>query len=422
MSSSGVPTWLPNEGAAHTMPRALLDPRPPISVAFRTEDRAGIQQVARDFAMKRVLPIANELDPEHGLMPEALIKEMGELGFFGILIPQKYGGLGLGVFEYAVVTEELARAWMSVASIIARANLAGSFPAAQRTELLPRAARGEWLAAFAMSEPDAGSDVASVRTRAIKVDGGYLITGQKMWCTFADQAHCIVVVARTTPYDPEHRHAGIRQFAVHKEPGSFPQGVSGSPVRKIGYHGWHTWELSFDECFVPDDGLLGRERSDKDDPDAGFKRAASGMTVPRVHTAARAIGLARGALEDSIGYVQQRRQFDRSIGDFQAIRFKIANMAAEIEACRALMYQVADDADHGEVVDMKAAMVKYLASEMSERVTSEAIQIHGGAGYTTDFPVERYWRDARLTKIFEGTSEIMQRIISDSLLPPSSLR
>jgi alkylation response protein AidB-like acyl-CoA dehydrogenase len=144
--------------------------------------------------------------------------------------------------------------------------------------------------------------------------------------------------------------------------------------------------------------------------------------VPRIHTAARAIGLARGALEDSIAYAQQREQFDRPIADFQVTRFKIATMASEIEACRALMYQVAHDADSGASVDTQAAMVKYLASEMAERVTSQGIQIHGGAGYTTDFPVERYWRDARLTKIFEGTSEIMQRIVSDRLLPPSDLR
>jgi len=404
------------------MPRPLVDPRPPIPVAFRTEDRVAIQQLARDFAMQRVLPVANELDPVQGLIPDDLRKEMGRLGFFGILIPEKYEGLGLGVFEYALVTEELARAWMSVASITARANLAANFRAEQRADVLPRAARGEWLGAFAMSEPDAGSDVASVRTRADKVDGGYLISGQKMWCTFADQANCIVVVARTKPYDAQHRHSGIRQFAVHKEPGSFPPGVSGNPIRKIGYHGWHTWELSFDECRVPDDALLGGDDRDSGDPDAGFKRTARGMTVPRIHTAARAIGLARGALEDSIAYVQQRHQFDRPIGDFQAIRFKIATMAAEVEACRALMYQAADDADHGDDVDMKAAMAKYLASEMSERVTSEGLQIHGGAGYTTDFPIERYWRDARLTKIFEGTSEIMQRIISDALLPPTPLR
>lgn len=404
------------------MPRNLVDPRPPIPAAYRTEDRVAMQHLAREFAMKRVLPIANALDPEHGLIPDDLRKEMGDLGFFGIMIPEKHGGLGLGAFEYALVTEELARAWMSVASIIARAALAGRLNPEERARYLPMAARGEWLAAFAMSEPDAGSDIASVRTRADRVDGGWVINGQKMWCTFADLANCLVVVARTTPYDPHHRHAGIREFAVHKEAGSFPAGVSGNPIRKIGYHGWQTWELSFNDCFVPDGALLGVEQVDPGDDKEGFRRAAGGMTVPRIHTAARSIGLARGALEDSIVYAQQRVQFEHAIGDFQVTRFKIARMAAEIDACRALMYQVADDADHGENVDMQAAMVKYLAAEMSERVTSEGLQIHGGAGYTTDFPAERYWRDARLTKIFEGTSEIMQRIISDSLLPPSTLR
>lgn len=404
------------------MPRVLADPRPPLPATYRTDDRVAIQQLARDFAMRRVLPIANQLDPDQGLIPDELRREMGELGFFGIMVPERYGGLGLGVFEYALITEELARAWMSVASIIARSALAASLNADQRADVLPRAARGEWLAAFAMSEPDAGSDVASVRTRADKVDGGWIINGQKMWCTFADQSNCLIVVARTTPYDPQRRHAGIRQFAVHKEPGTFPEGVSGNPIRKIGYHGWRTWELSFDDCFVPDDALLGADSVDAGDDKEGFRRTATGMTVPRIHTAARSIGLARGALEDSIAYAQQRVQFEHAIGDFQVIRFKIARMAAEIEACRALMYQVANDADNGEKVDVQAAMVKYLAAEMAERVTSEGIQIHGGAGYTTDFPLERYWRDARLTKIFEGTSEIMQRIISDSLLPPSTLR
>lgn len=403
------------------MPRPLVDPRPPLPVAYRTDDRVGIQRLARDFAMNRVLPVAAELDPVRGTIPDSLRKEMGELGFFGITIPTKYDGLGLGSFGYALVTEELARAWMSVASIIARAPLAARFRPEVRARLLPKAARGEWLGAFALSEPDVGSDVASIRTRADKVDGGYLLNGQKMWCTFADQADCIIVVARTKPYDAQRRHSGIRHFAVMKEPGSFPCGVAGNPVRKIGYHGWQTWELSFVDCFVPADALLGATAAGADNSE-GFRRTAAGMAVPRIHTAARAIGLARGALEDSIAYVQQRQQFGRPIGDFQAIRFKIASMAAEIEASRALMYQVADDADRGEDVDMRAAMVKYLASEMAERVTSEGIQIHGGAGYTTDFPLERYWRDARLTKIFEGTSEIMQRIVSDALLPPSGLR
>jgi alkylation response protein AidB-like acyl-CoA dehydrogenase len=401
--------------------RELVDPRPLIPTVYRTPERVAMQEMARDFAMTKVLPVANELDPEHGLIPDSLRTEMGQLGFFGILIPERYDGLGLGVFEYALVTEELARGWMSVASIIARAGMAAGLDPSQRAKYMPMAARGEWLGAFAMSEPDAGSDIASIRTRATKVEGGWVLNGQKMWCTFADQADCLLVVARTTPYDPAHRHAGIRQFIVHKDAGTFPHGCSGNAIRKIGYHGWRTFELSFDDCFVPDDGLIGYEQVQTEE-DAGFKRTAAGMTTPRIHTAARSIGLARGALEDSVRYVYERRQFDRPIGDFQAIRFKIATMASEIETCRALMYQVAADADAGERSDIGGAMVKYMASEMSERVTSEALQIHGGAGYTTDLPIERYWRDARLTKIFEGTSEIMQRIISDSLLPPSDLR
>ncbi len=412
------------------MPRQIVDPRPPIPAAYRTDERVAIQEMARDFAMNKVLPVANELDPEHGMIPDSLRREMGELGFFGITIPEKYDGLGLGVFEYALITEELARAWMSVASIIARSGLASALDPSQKAKYYPLAARGEWLGSFAMSEPDAGSDIASIRTRADKVDGGWVINGQKMWCTFADQSDAILVVARATPYDPDNRHRGIRRFIIHKEPGTFPDGCTGNPIRKIGYHGWNTFDLSFDDCFVPDDGLCGFERDQagvEEDGNAGFIRAAKSMTIPRIHTAARSIGLARGALEDSIAYVQQREQFGRPIGDFQVTRFKIAKMAADIESCRALMYQVAANSDLGgydntTTPDMEGAMVKYLAAEMSERVTSEALQIHGGAGYTTDFPIERYWRDARLTKIFEGTSEIMLRLVSDCLLPPTPHR
>lgn len=403
------------------MHRPLIDPRPPIPVAYRTDERESIQEMARDFAMREVLPVANELDPDHGLIPETLRAKMSDLGFFGILIPEEHGGLGLGVFEYALITEELARAWMSVASIITRSGVAAALDPTQRATILPQAAQGQWLGAFAMSEPGAGSDIAAIRTRADKVDGGWMINGQKMWCTFADQANGIIIVARTEPYDPQHRHQGIRRFIAYKNPGEFPAGCTGTPVRKIGYHGWQTFELSFDNFFVPDDGLLGYEQSGSL-PDQGFKRVAEGMLTPRIHTAARSIGLARGALEDSIKYVQEREQFGHAIGDFQATRFKIANMATEIELCRALMYEVASEVDAGKASDMRAAMVKYAAAEMSERVTSEALQIHGGAGYTTDFPIERYWRDARLTKIFEGTSEIMQRLISDRLLPPTPFR
>jgi butyryl-CoA dehydrogenase len=384
--------------------------------AYVTEDRVAMRDAVRQFAMEKVLPLANELDPQQGEMPDALLRQMAEMGLFGILVPAEYGGLGLGLFEYCMVTEELARAWMSVASVIARGNgLGRGFSDQQRRELLPKVARGEWLGAFALSEPGAGSDITAIRTRAERDGDDYVLNGQKMWCTFADRADFLVVVARTTPYDPANRHSGIRNFYVPKQRGGFPPGISGNPVRKIGYHGWKTWELAFDNFRVPAANLLGGDR--EGDDRAGFRDVSRGLSVARLHTAARSIGLARGGLEDAVAYAQARVQFGRPIGDFQAIRFKVAEMASQIEGCRAMLYQVAADADAGRAVDHQASMIKYLASEMAERVTSEALQIHGGAGYTVDFAVERHWRDARLTKIFEGTSEIQLRIISDRYLP-----
>ncbi|MCP5028929.1 MAG: acyl-CoA dehydrogenase [Actinomycetia bacterium] len=404
------------------MTQRLLDPAPTLPTAYWTEEREAIQQTVRDFALKEVLPAANELDTTGGEIPMELRDKMGDMGLFGVLIEEEYGGLGLGLLEYVVVTEELARAWMSVASIIARGNGGmGGFTDDMRRKLLPRMARGDCLMAYALSEPDAGSDIASIRTRAVEDGDEYVINGQKMWCTFADGADFLVIVARITPYDPDNRHAGIRQFYVEKDRGTLPEGVTGTPMRKIGYNGWKTWELSFNDYRVPAINMLGSEQARADDK-VGFKQAASGLSVARLHTAARSIGLARGAVEDSIEYAQQRVQFGQPIGDFQAIRFKIATMIAEVETCRAMMYQVAAEYDAGQRPDTQAAMIKYLASEMAERVTSEGIQVHGGAGYTTDFPLERYWRDARLTKIFEGTSEIQQRIISDRYLPRPAQR
>jgi alkylation response protein AidB-like acyl-CoA dehydrogenase len=185
-------------------------------------------------------------------------------------------------------------------------------------------------------------------------------------------------------------------------------------MRKIGYHGWKTWELSFNDFRIPKGNILAGGDADAS---AGFKRTASWLSVARIHTAARSVGLARGALEDSVAYAKAREQFGRPIGDFQAIRFKIAWMATEIEAARNLTHAAANNADQGQKNDVEASMAKYFASEMAEKVTSEGIQIHGGAGYTSEFALERYWRDARLTRIFEGTSEIQQRIISDAYLP-----
>ncbi|MFC0447506.1 acyl-CoA dehydrogenase family protein [Rhodococcus jostii] len=389
---------------------AVVDDVGSSGAGYLTDERLAIQAMAREFAAREVLPVANELDPVKGEIPMELRRKMADLGFFGVLIPEEYGGLGLGVFEYALIVEELARAWMSVSSLIARGQqFTAGFTEQQRRTYLPRMATGEFLSAFALSEPDAGSDVAALSTRARKEADGWRISGQKMWCTFADGADYLQVFARTAPLDRDHRSRGISCFIMPKPRGELPPGVTGTPVRKIGYHGWKTWELSFDNAHAADDSMVGPEGE-------GFKVAMGDLETARIHTAARAIGVARGALEDSIAYVQQRVQFGRPIGDNQAIRFKIAHMATEVQAARSLMYRVCTEVDAGRRNTVEASMVKYLATEMAERVTSDALQIHGGAGYTTDFAVERHWRDAKLTKIFEGTSEIQLKIISDSIL------
>jgi alkylation response protein AidB-like acyl-CoA dehydrogenase len=383
-------------------------------MAELSDERRMIQEMARNFTRAKVRPIADKLDPVKGEIPRDLIDQMAELGYFGVLIPQEYGGLGLGSFEYCLVAEELAQGWMSVASLIARGNaLIGSLSAMtpdQKSIYLPRMARGEFLGAYSLSEPEAGSDLANISCRARRVGDEWEITGAKYWCTFADGADFILVFARTDPsIDPKARHRGISAFMLEKPRGQLPEGVKGNPIPKIGYFGWTTWELAFDQCRVPAANMIGEEGR-------GFYLATSGLETARAHTAARAIGLAQAGLDDAIQFAQQRRQFGKTIASFQAIRFKIATMATEIEAARALMHSVCEKIDQGVRCDKEASMVKLFASEMAERVTSEALQIHGGGGYTTLNAVERHWRDARLTKIFEGTSEIQQRIISDHLL------
>jgi alkylation response protein AidB-like acyl-CoA dehydrogenase len=381
-------------------------------MGYMTEERQMIQATAREFSMKEVLPVANELDKVKGAIPMSLRDKMAQLGYFGIRIPERYGGLEMGAFEYILITEELARGWMSVASIIARGNGLGGLNEEQRQKYLPRMARGEFLGAVALSEPEAGSDLANVSCRARQDGDGWVISGSKMWCTFADGADFMTVLCRIGEVDPARRHAGTAMFFFEKERGSLPPGVNGTPINTIGYHGWRTWELHFDDFRVPLSARLGAERGD----DAGFKTAMGFLETARAHTAARSIGLARGGLEDATAYAKQRVQFGKPIASFQAIRFKLAEMAAEIEAARQLTYFVCDQIDQGRRCDRESSMAKWFASEMSERVTSEALQIHGGYGYTTDLPIERYWRDARLTKIFEGTSEIQLRIISDRLI------
>ena len=400
-----------------------LDPQPPeLKSPWRTGARIELQIEARAFARDIVLPLADKLDPEKAEMPKSLIDQMAAKGWFGITIPAEHGGMGLGVFEYCLVSEELSRAWLSVGSILARGQGLGTqtIDDARRLELLRRSAQGKWIGALALSEPTAGSDLAAVQTRAIRESDHWLLSGTKRWAGFALAANFIEVLARTRePKQGESRSAGLETFLVVKQPGTFPDGVTGHVIDKIGYHGFLTWHLELDRVRVPEGdrltGLYGDEGAEADL--GGFAAVQRGLNIARVHTAARAVGVARAALEDTWAYLQEREQFGHPIGEFQALRFALADMAAEVAQARAFWQQVAHLLDQGEAAESESAQVKLLATEMAVRVTNQAMQLHGGNGYTTERRIERYWRDARLTTIFEGTSEIQRRIISDRMLP-----
>jgi alkylation response protein AidB-like acyl-CoA dehydrogenase len=393
-------------------------PEPPdLLPPWHTPERERLMLEARRFAREVVLPLADELDPQKGLIPAHVLQDMAARGWFGITIPAADGGLGLGVFEYCLVAEELARAWMSVASILARGQGLGTglTDDGRRADLLTRSARGEWIGAIALSEPDAGSDLAGVQTRAVLDGDAYVVTGRKRWCGNAEAADFIQVLVRTRdPQDDEPRSAGLETLLLEKGRDAFPAGLTGTPIDKIGYHGFLTWDLEFDGVRIPADNIVTTGHGG----DSGFSGVGDWLDVARVHTAARAVGLARGAVEDSTAYLQEREQFGHPIGDFQALRFVLADMASAVEQARALCRQAAHLVDVGhEDASRVASMAKLRATEAAAWVTTEAMQLHGGNGYTTERRVERYWRDARLTTIFEGTSEIQRKIISDGLLP-----
>lgn len=403
--------------------RERMEPTPPeLMTPWRTEARASLQAEARAFARDVVMPLADDLDPQKAEMPRSLIDQMAAKGWFGITIPAEQGGLGLGVFEYCLVSEELARAWLSVGSILARGQGLGTqiLDPERRKALLEKSARGQWIGGIALSEPTAGSDLAGVQTRAVREGDAWVLTGTKRWAGFAKAADFVEVLARTRDPEPgEPRSAGLEPFLVVKEPGTFPPGMTGRVIDKIGYHGFLTFELDLDGVRVPESdrltGLYGDQGADADS--GGFASVQRGLNIARVHTAARAVGVARAALEDCQAYLQEREQFGHPIGDFQALRFALADMAADVAQARAFWNQVAHLLDAGEPAESESAMVKLVATEMAVRVTNQAMQLHGGNGYTTERRVERYWRDARLTTIFEGTSEIQRRIISDRMLP-----
>ncbi len=399
----------------------------PVASPYDTPARTALRDTVRAFAMDEVLPVANELDPRHEDIPEALLDRMGELGLFGVLIPEDEGGLGLGVFEYCLVSEELARAWMSVGSIIARGNGTGcdSADPDQRLTLRRASAAGRRIGAIAFSEPEAGSDLANVACRAERDPStgsgqaaGWVVTGTKRWVGHALAADFIHLLARTRPPREDRGPSdGLELFLVEKERGEFPAGVTGTPIDKIGYFGLTTWELQLDGLRLPADAL----QDTGEEEGQGFKHSLGWLNVARAQTAARAVGLARGALEDALTYCQRRVQFGEPIGNQQVIRHMLADMSAEVAAARQLYQHAAWLVDAGQPANTETSQAKLFASEMAERVTSQALQVFGGNGYTTEFAAERYWRDARLTRIFEGTSEIQRRIIADSLLAAAPL-
>ncbi|MFB1062761.1 acyl-CoA dehydrogenase family protein [Natrinema sp. H-ect4] len=381
-----------------------------ISDTILSDEHKLLRDETKRFVTNEVRPEASERDPKKAEMSAELVDQLGEMGFFGVLIDEEYGGLGMDLKSYAVIAEELSRGWLSVGSIIARGQSLAGATDEQKEEYLPKMASGDALKSIAISEPSAGSDVANMQTRAERDGDEYVLNGQKTWTTFAKGSDFILTYAVTDP-DAEPAHRGISGFIVEKPAGTFDRdGLSGQAIDKIGYHGWKTWEVNFDDVRVSADKLVGGEEGN------GFYQIMDFFEEGRVHTAARSVGLARGAIEDSVQYAKERVQFDEPISEFQAIRFKLADMATQVEAARALTLLVADAVDSGERADAEAAMAKLFASDIAEEVTSEGIQIHGGYGYTTDFDVERYWRDARVTRIFEGTNEIQKRIIADDLL------
>jgi len=381
-----------------------------------TPEHEFIRRSVREFVEAEVKPIANDLDRENKEIPEKILKQMAELGYFGMIFPVEDGGMGLDYISMAIVTEELSRGWLSVGSVMTRNIITGTLISAngtpeQKKKFLPPIARGEILTAAAFTEPDSGSDTASFKTRAVKEGDGYLIKGSKMWCTFANRAHMLTVMTRTDP-DMSKKHKGLSLILFEKEPGDdfMPPTLTGSPIPTIGYHGMRSYALQFDDAFAPKANLIGGVEG------RGFYQLMASYEAARIQTAARGVGVAQAAFECAVKYAKDRKQFGQPIGDFQVIRHKLAHMAVEIEAARQLCYFAAAEKDTGKRCDYEAGLAKAFAAEMAERVTREAMQVHGGYGYSMEFEAQRFWRDARVLSIFEGTSEIQYEVIGRRIM------
>jgi alkylation response protein AidB-like acyl-CoA dehydrogenase len=386
-------------------------------VTIAATEQQELVAAVREFVTREVVPVAAEYELADEY-PTPLVEQMKELGLFGVTIPEEYGGLGLDLTTYALIQVELSRGWMSLSGVLNTHFISAWMIKAygteeQRQRYLPRMATGELHSAYSMTEPHAGSDVQAIRTTATVRDGAYEITGQKMWATNGLHSSLIMLLAKTDP-DAEPRHRGMTAFLLEKAPGVTEQpGLLIPPkLKKLGYRGVESTELVFDRFRTSLDSVLGGPEGVGE----GFRQFMGGVELGRVNIAARAVGIATAAFEAAIAYAQQREAFGKPIAAHQAIQMKLAQMATKIEASRLLMLRAAELKDAGNRADLESGMAKLFATETAEEVALDAMRIHGGYGYSTEYPVERIYRDAPVLILGEGSNEIQQLVIARRLL------
>jgi alkylation response protein AidB-like acyl-CoA dehydrogenase len=380
-----------------------------------TDEQREIVELVRQFTEEQVIPVASRYEREDRF-PDEIVDGLRELGIFGFTIPEEYGGLGLDLTTYALSVAELSRGWMSVSGIINTHFIVADMlmrdgTPEQKQRFLPRMATGEVRCAFSMTEPECGSDVQAIRSRAVRDGDEYVVDGQKMWVTNGLRSGVVATLVKTDP-DAQPAHRGMSCLLIEKTPGADREGGLTIPpqLEKLGYKGVETTELVFAGHRVSAANLLGGEEG------RGFQQMMSGIEVGRVNVAARGVGVAQRAFELAIRYAQEREAFGRPIARHQGIQFKLAEMATKIEAARLLMLSSARKKDAGERSDVEAGMAKLYASEICHEVVEDAFRIHGGYGYSKEYEIERLYRDAPMLLIGEGTSEIQKLIVARGLL------
>jgi acyl-CoA dehydrogenase len=371
-----------------------------------TEEQEMMRKMVRDFAQTEIAPFVEKM--EKGEFPRPILRKMGELGLMGIPVPEKYGGAEMDFTSYIIAINELSRVSATVGVILSVHTSVGTNPILyfgteeQKQKYVPKLASGEFLGAFCLTEPSAGSDAASLKSRAVRDGDHYIINGSKVFITNGGEADIYIVFAKT---NPDLGSKGVSAFIVEK---NTPGLIIGKDEKKMGLHGSRTVQLTFEDMRVPAENLLGQEGE-------GFKIGMANLDVGRIGIAAQALGIAEAALSAATEYAKSRHQFGKPIAAQQGIGFKLADMATSVEAAKLLVYRAADLRSRGVKCGLEASMAKLFATRTAVEVTTEAIQIFGGYGYTEDYPVERYFRDAKVTEIYEGTSEIQRIVISKHL-------